>query len=301
MRLKSLAAHTLCGLQHFLNVRRFFPGSWRLYAVWDRSEVPFRAPPLPRDIVRGIAGWLVAAGEVNAACLVLTGFNCFLRTGELQSLRRSHVQWSSSGASGVLILPWTKSGERSGAPETVTFSDPPVARFLRLACERVRPEDRLFTACGSRFRLLFDQALQALQVGGLGFRPYSLRRGGATADFIEHGSAATTQLRGRWASRRVARIYVTEGQEALARFLTPPTSLALVQHFALESACDLVSVLLERLADIQDWAAWIARIPLLCALTGARVVQVAPRLCALLALSIAVCVPPCCVAAFAQL
>ena len=30
---KSLAAHTVCGLQHFLNVRRVFPGAWRLYAA----------------------------------------------------------------------------------------------------------------------------------------------------------------------------------------------------------------------------------------------------------------------------
>ena len=30
---KSLAAHTICGLQHFLNVRRVFPGSWGLYSA----------------------------------------------------------------------------------------------------------------------------------------------------------------------------------------------------------------------------------------------------------------------------
>lgn len=229
---KSFAAHTVCGLQHFLNVRRTFPGSWRLYAAWDRAEVPCRAPPLPRDVVFGIAGWLVARGEVGAACLVLIGFNCFLRTGELLTLRRSHVRWSPSGDSGVLLLPWTKSGERTGAPETVSFSDALVCHYLRRACALVPPEARLFLGSGSQFRSLFDAALDALQVNHVGFRPYSLRRGGATADFLEHGSAATTQLRGRWGSLRVCRIYVTEGQEALARFLVPPAAQALIQHFA---------------------------------------------------------------------
>ena len=56
---KSLAAHTICGLQHFLNVKRTFPGAWRLYAAWDKAEIPQRAPPLPSEVVLGIAGWLL--------------------------------------------------------------------------------------------------------------------------------------------------------------------------------------------------------------------------------------------------
>ena len=64
-----------------------------------------RAPPLPADVVLGIAGWLVGQGELAAAALVATGFNCFLRTGELLSLRRAHVRYADSRLHGVLLPP----------------------------------------------------------------------------------------------------------------------------------------------------------------------------------------------------
>ena len=186
-----------------------------------------RAPPLPADVVLGIAGWLVGQGELAAAALVVTGFNCFLRTGELLSLRRAHVRFAASHLHGVLLLPWTKSGERTAAPESVAFNDPLVSRLLDLACARVTEAKRICPSSGVRLRHLFDSALQALQLDGRGCRPYSLRRGGATADFLEHGSAATTQLRGRWASLKVRRIYVTLGRESLAKMACPPESLRL--------------------------------------------------------------------------
>ena len=186
-----------------------------------------RAPPLPADVVLGIAGWLVGQGELAAAALVVTGFNCFLRTGELLSLRRAHVGYADSRLHGVLLLPWTKSGERTGAPESVVFNDPLVFRLLDLACAHVTEADRICPSSGSRFRHLFEAALQALQLDGRGYHPYSLRRGGATADFLEHGSATTAQLRGRWASLKVCRIYVTLGQESLAKIACPPESLRL--------------------------------------------------------------------------
>ena len=186
-----------------------------------------RAPPLVANAVLGIAGLLVGKGELAAAALVVTGFNCFLHTGELLSLRHAHVRYADSRPHGVLRLPWTKSGERTGAPESVVFNDPLVSRLPDLACARVAEAERIFPSRGSRFRHLFENALQALQLDGRGYRPYSLRCGGAAADFLEHGSATTTQLRGRWASLKVRRIYVTLGQESLAKIACPPESLRL--------------------------------------------------------------------------
>ena len=129
-----MASHTICGLQHFLNVARVFPGLWRLHSAWDKAEIPQRALPLPTNIVLGIADWLLEKGEVAAAALVMTGFNCFLRTGELLSLRKAHVRYAASRLHGVLLLPWTKSGGRSGAPEIVVFDDPLGSCLLDLAC-----------------------------------------------------------------------------------------------------------------------------------------------------------------------
>ena len=229
---KSLAADTICGLQHSLNIRRCFPGSWRLYGAWTRTEVPFRASPLPLEAVLAISGWLMAAGEVGAAALCICGYNCILRTGELLTLARNHIQWNESMSAGVIILPWTKSGQRAGCMESVTFNDPIVAGILRAACVRVGPQSRLFTDSGQRFRALFDAALEACSLQGLGFRPYSLRRGGATSDYLQHLSVQNTMIRGRWMSLKACRIYITEGQEALARLGLSKTSKERIAHFA---------------------------------------------------------------------
>ena len=58
---------------------------------------------------------------------------------------------------------------------------------------------------------LFKKGLRWLGLEGYGFQPYSLRRGGATAYFRATKSMEATLDRGRWASARVARIYVNDG------------------------------------------------------------------------------------------
>ena len=47
------------------------------------------------------------------------------------------------------------------------------------------------------FRELFKEACAAMQFDTRGYKPYSLRRGGATHDFRNHGVLSRTQLRGR--------------------------------------------------------------------------------------------------------
>ena len=103
----------------------------------------------------------MAAGEVGAAALCICGYNCILRTEELLTLARNHIQWNESMSAGVIILPWTKSGQRAGCMESVTFNDPIVARILCAACARVGPQSRLFTDSGQRFRALLNWALEA--------------------------------------------------------------------------------------------------------------------------------------------
>ena len=42
----SLAGDTTSGLRHAINRRRVFPGAWRYFSAWSRSELPNRTPPL---------------------------------------------------------------------------------------------------------------------------------------------------------------------------------------------------------------------------------------------------------------
>ena len=143
---KATAADTICGIQHSLNVCRCFPGAWRLYTAWTRAEVPFRAAPLPLFACLGLTGALFSISQIGAAALVCCGFNCVLRTGELLSIRRNHIQCASDGKSGVIVLPWTKSGQRAGCTESVAFSDPVVCNILLAACRQVGPFYLIFGA-----------------------------------------------------------------------------------------------------------------------------------------------------------
>eukprot|EP00971_Amphidinium_carterae_P146876 2910840-Amphidinium_carterae.1 len=55
---KSIAANTLSGIQHFVPAcRRHIAASWRLYSAWGRTELPARAPPLPRLHMLALAAY----------------------------------------------------------------------------------------------------------------------------------------------------------------------------------------------------------------------------------------------------
>ena len=68
-------------------------------------------------------------------------------------------------------------------------------------------------------RLCTDTRLLALS-----WRPYSLRRGGATAHFLEHGSLDKTAVRGRWPSTKTARIYINEAVSTFADHAHHPSA-----------------------------------------------------------------------------
>ena len=58
---------------------------------------------------------------------------------------------------------------------------------------------------------LFEAGLAWLAVQNYGLKPYSIRRGGATSFYRRTRRMDETLERGRWASYRVARIYVNDG------------------------------------------------------------------------------------------
>ena len=108
-------------------------------------------------------------------------------------------------------MPLTKSWQRKGAKEVVTVHDAWVGFYVALAgCGRARI-DRLRELSTLAMRRWFDRACSQLGLSHSAFRPYSLRRGGATQDFLAHGQRERTLFRGRWGSLPVAKIYITDG------------------------------------------------------------------------------------------
>ena len=74
----------LSGLHYFLaSTKKKPPFSWKPFSAWRRYEVPSRAPPITADLVLGFAGKCLANLDLIMAALLLLGFHCCLRTGEL--------------------------------------------------------------------------------------------------------------------------------------------------------------------------------------------------------------------------
>ena len=69
----------------------------------------------------------------------------------------------------------------------------------------------IFLPSRGRFYELFDEAMVDLGLSRFHFRPYSIRRGGATAHYRYCGSMEATLNGGRWTGVRVARIYINDG------------------------------------------------------------------------------------------
>ena len=116
---------------------------------------------------------------------------------------------------GVIKLEHTKTGQRHAAFEAASINDPACLRlyrrFLRGLPANTSRLNYIFMPNPHRFYQLFKDGLRWLGLADVGFQPYSLRRGGATAYFRATRNMEATLDRGRWASARVARIYVNDG------------------------------------------------------------------------------------------
>ena len=206
------------------------PESWYLLNAWARYEIPLRAPPMPAEVALALAWFFVRSGEPGGALLILLGFDCFLRTGELLSLTLDDIVFGSDGT-GVVRLGHTKTGQRHAAFEASTINDPLCGAMFRAVLSKLPANTHsgnyIFRPRVWKFYSLFDKGLRWLDLEGWGFKPYSLRRGGATAFFRATRSMEAALDRGRWSSARVARIYLNDGlaKEVELRFSAATRSL----------------------------------------------------------------------------
>ena len=208
---KGWAAYTIAAIQHIIpSARHRLPGAWRLKAAWDRLELPVRAPPLNEDVVLAVAALALDVGHPRSALGILLAFHCFLRTGELLALRRQDFTIARTGASAVLNLRLTKGGVQRNQHEVVTVDDPFLARWAGDLLAPLLPGDPIVAQTPPKFRGLFNDLLQVLELRDFNFKPYSLRRGGATLHYRTVGDINATAVRGRWSNIKTARIYITD-------------------------------------------------------------------------------------------
>ena len=223
--------NALSGL-HFFEpyTERKIPSAWKLFATWRKLEWPARAPPITREIILSLAHYAISHDDLFFGCLLCLGFFALLRTGELLGLKGSDLLVNKKQV--VVSLKSTKTGKRNAADEMVTTSDP----FTILLCETVRDvlaargalSQPLWSFSGQAFRSHFDAYLRRFKIQELGFRPYSMRRGGATWILQSTGSMELALLKGRWGSHRVARIYIADGLSKLPDLLLPDATKVLL-------------------------------------------------------------------------
>ena len=196
--------------------------SWRLMRTWVTHEVPNRAPPLSLDCLYVMVGYSLFKGWHTFALSLLLGFHGLLRTGELLAVSAKHIAVSSPKGPAVISLGLTKAGKRQGAAESVTLHSEDVCRRL-FQWKNQASKDTLLTDAPHKWRKQFSEVLKAVGFEHLDYRPYSLRRGGATYHFQIHGRFDSLLVSGRWQSASTARIYINEGMAVLTEMSIPWT------------------------------------------------------------------------------
>ena len=229
-----LISDALCGLQWWEPwTKRRLPNAWRLFHVWRKIEVVARAPPLTSLLVRSMVAYCLAHSDIQMAAALLIGFYGLLRTGEILNLRLSECLIKGSHC--ILSLADTKSGKRKGTTEMVHLSDPLTLEVLRTLKEiRVAqncPASLVWTNTADQFRRRFNHYCQKFGLQQHQFRPYSLRRGGATHVFQQTRSMEYTLMLGRWESTRVARCYISDALSFLPKMTLSHHTTQMMHQF----------------------------------------------------------------------
>ena len=201
-------------------LRGHLPGSWRLLTTRSINELPNRAPPLPEAVLQALVGHAVLNNDLAFAVSLMIGFYCMLRTGEVLDLLNSHIAMSRRSQIAVISLGLTKGGKRQGASESATLGVEPALKLL-WKWKNSNPVKAALCPKAHQWRTKFSEGLKALKLESFGFRPYSLRRGGATHWFRHHGSFDKLLVQGRWAAPRTAKLYINEGLALLAELRIP--------------------------------------------------------------------------------
>eukprot|EP00438_Fugacium_kawagutii_P014624 Skav234625 [mRNA] locus=scaffold171:83113:87878:- [translate_table: standard] len=213
---RSLASDTLASLQdREPHLKGQLTSSWRLLKTWLSHEIPNRAPPFTEEVVQTLVGYALFHNEHAFALSLLIGFFALLRTGELLGLRNRDVAQASPTSVAVISLGMTKGGHRTGAAESVTLSEEDTLRRL-WHWKSQTPPGTLLCPSPYKWRKMFNHMLSSLELDSLEYRPYSLRRGGATFYFQRHGQLDRLLVQGRWQSSKTARIYLNDGLAILA-------------------------------------------------------------------------------------
>ena len=215
---KSWANDTCSGLQHHVpNLRGKLVGSWRLLKAWSKTELPNRATPMSLVVLQAFMGMALKEHDLNHALCYALCFQGLLRPAGAFQLIPQAVDLDLQACSAILTLNFSKVATRTGSIEQISVDDP-LAVFLltKWISNDHRDSSANFIQNVSQFRRRFNARNLRLGFPKRKYKPYSMRRGGATLLLKLTQSYDHVTQRGRWAHVRTARIYINEAQAELA-------------------------------------------------------------------------------------
>ena len=176
----SLAGDTISSLQYYQPSRkRNLPGAWKMQRAWQVHELPPRAPPFTWQTLLVFLGKLYSISPV-AALGVHLGFRALLRTGELLSLESKDIVIGPKALNAVLHLGLTKTGVQNPSAGSITLTDMELIQRLALWKASLKHSTPLIPWSPAKFRSIFHHCCADCQLSSYQYKPYSLRRGGAT-------------------------------------------------------------------------------------------------------------------------
>jgi integrase len=210
---RSLASNTVAGLQYVRpTLKKNLICAWRLLSAWAKRELPARAPPLTPYLLECFAGQALLQNEPLVCLVCILAFHGLLRTGEACRLKCQDLSFGDSPKTLVINLGLTKGGAR------IVIDKPFVVQLAEAFCLHREPHEPLMPKGVGYFRQVFNHIVTQLNLVDWGFKPYSLRRGGATEHFRRFNSLSATVVKGRWASSKMARVYLNDGLATLASY-----------------------------------------------------------------------------------
>ena len=227
----SHAGNFLSAIQLYLPVlRRKLSYSWHIFKNWKRFEHSWQATPMTPEVLQACLGCCLARSELRMMLLLRLGFNALLRTGELLGLRRSDL--TCDGRSLLIHLAASKGGSRLHRTEHVVIRDrSSLLVFQAFSKVYTSLDERVWEGSPQSFRQAFTNLMAHLGIAKLGFRPYSLRRGGATSLYRAGVPTEAILIRGRWSSNGSARGYINDGLSMVASLSFSSTTQSLLQHY----------------------------------------------------------------------
>ena len=163
-----------------------------------------------------MAGFALEEGDRATAAAVLVCFNGILRPVECM-LTAGQCTFDLDRGVVHLNLGFTKGGKRSGTAERVTIDELEAVLLLAELLQGQPAGTQLYPRGTGGFRRAFRRLVQSIGADPDRYKPYSLRRGGATHHFRILGSLSKTCVRGRWRHQPTARIYIQDGVAMLER------------------------------------------------------------------------------------